>query len=192
MMLNFLPTDYISKFYTKNNFLCNSESQNSNCECNQNLKMKNRDTFISLIRLQYQRFLYVNLWIPTFLSGLLDFCARGFLPMFANSILCYKGVQYYFTDELRVRADRPSVSGSTPELHTLFYAILCVKFDITRVRTEMRNHPRQSEMAGHIEGKRVCMGVRSGSRGAGGEAPAGGLGAEPPPPTGWTILFYFG
>ena len=31
-------------------------------------------------------------------------------------------------------------------------------------------------MAGYIGGKRGCMGVRSGSRGAGGEAPAGGLG----------------
>ena len=98
------------------------------------------------------------------------------------SILCYEGVQYYFTHERRrVRADRPSVWRSTPELHTLFYAILCGKFDMTSVRTEMRNHPRQSEMAGYIGGKRGFMGVRSGSRGAGGEAPAGGLRGRSPP-----------
>ena len=47
----------------------------------------------------------------------------------------------------------------SPELHKLFYAILCVKFDITSVRTEMRNHPRQSEMAGYIGGKRRRMGA---------------------------------
>ena len=85
----------------------------------------------------------------------------------------------------RVRADRPSVYRSTPDLHTLFYAILCVKFDITSVRTEMRNHPRQSEIAGYIVGKRGWMGVTSRSRGtapggeAGGEAPAGGWGEGP-------------
>ena len=31
------------------------------------------------------------------------------LKRIKNSILCYKGVQYYFTHERRVRADRPSV-----------------------------------------------------------------------------------
>ena len=44
----------------------------------------------------------------------------------------------------------------------------------------MTNHPRQSEMAGYMGGKRGRMGRRSGSRGAGGEAPAGGLGGGAP------------
>ena len=110
-------------------------------------------------------------------------------------------IVYYATSAysitLRTSADRPSVSRSTPELHTLFYAILCVKFDITSVRTELRNHLRQSKMAGYIGGKRGCMGVRSGSRGAvrgggaAGEAPAGGLGGgEPPHWLNNTFLFW--
>ena len=42
----------------------------------------------------------------------------------------------------------------------------------------MRNHPRQSEMAEYIEGKRGRIGGKSGSRGA---APGGGAEGEAPP-----------
>ena len=93
-----------------------------------------------------------------------------------NKIVYYATRAYSIT--LRTSADRPSVWRSTPELHTLFYAILCGKFDITSVPTEMRNHPRQSEMAGYMGGKRGRMGRRSGSRGA---APDGGLRGGAPP-----------
>ena len=50
----------------------------------------------------------------------------------------------------------------------------------------MRNHPRQSDMAGYIGKKWGRMGGKSGSRGAapgggaGGETPAGGLGGGAP------------
>ena len=67
-----------------------------------------------------------------------------------------------------------------PELHTLFYAILCGKFDITSVRTEMRNHPCQSEMAGYRGGTRGRMGEGAGPGAQGAKPPSGGWGAEPP------------
>ena len=84
----------------------------------------------------------------------------------------------------------------------LFYAILCVKFDTTSIRTELRSHCSQSGTAGNIGGKRGCMGARRGSRGpwwAPGEgvkdeAPAGGLGGGGGGGGGgtdWPKLFYY-
>ena len=80
-----------------------------------------------------------------------------------KSILYNKGVQYFFTHEL----------------HTLLYAILCVKFDITSVNTEMRSERRLSRRAGYTG---EIYGDKERVQGRRSRRCRWGVGAEPPPP----------
>ena len=97
-----------------------------------------------------------------------------------NSILCYKGVQYYFTHERRARRSPECVK----KYARVAYVMLC-NF-VWKVRYNECTHgdekPPPPIRDGRVYGgKKRTYGKKEPVRGRRGRSPRRGVGAEPPP-----------
>ena len=102
-----------------------------------------------------------------------------------NSILCYKGVQYYFTHERRSPECVKKYARVT-------YVILCNS--VCKVRHNECTHGDEIPPPPIRDG-RVYRGkerMYGGKERVQGRSPRWGLGAEPPPPLAEQYFFYFG
>ena len=110
--------------------------------------------------------------------------------LLCNSILCYKGVQYYFTHERRARRSPECVK----KYARVAFVILCNS--VCKVRHNECTHgdekPPPPIREGRIyRGKDRMYGGKGRVQGRRGRSPRRGDRGRRPP-TGWTILFYFG
>ena len=108
-----------------------------------------------------------------------------------NSILCYKGVQYYFTHERRARRSPECVK----KYARVAYVILCNS--VCKVRHNECMHgdkkPPSPIRDGRVyRGKERMYGRKERVQGRRGWSPRRGVGADPPPPPTEQYFFYFG
>ena len=165
--------------------------------CPHNKGAKNISTEICRLRkkkLQCFPFLYAkfrNFWErarENFLNSTVNFqWPKIFISAF-NSILCYKGVQYYFTHERRARRSPECVKKYV----RVAYVILCNS--VYKVRHNECTHgdekPPPPIRVGRVyRGKERMYGGKERVQGC---SPWWGSRGRSPPPTGWKIPFYFG